>query len=69
MIMRKRIGLLLLIPLFVLGTQAQINYEMRYTVGLDTVGHYLNVRLDYTAQEENASDELVLNMPVLTPGY
>ena len=66
--MRKRIGGLLLLQLLVMSVKAQ-DYALHYTVGLDTVNHYLNVRLDYTAQDGNDSQELVLNMPVWTPGY
>ena len=67
--MRKRIGLLLLLQLFMLHAGAKTDYDMNYTVGLDTVNHYLNVRLDYTAHGESDVRELVLNMPVWTPGY
>ena len=47
---------------------AQPDYALRYTIGLDTAAHYLNVRLDYVPTAAD-SRELVLNMPVWTPGY
>ena len=42
--------------------------KMRYTVELDTVGRYLNVRLLYTASEPG-QQRVELQMPVWAPGY
>lgn len=47
---------------------AQSGYDMNYTVGFDTKGHYLEVRLDYTSYSQT-TNELILDMPVWTPGY
>lgn len=41
--------------------------RLRYHVSLDTVGHYLNVNLQYVA--EKPADTLRLYMPVWAPGY
>ncbi len=46
----------------------QTDYSMDYTIEMDTVGHYLNVQLTYTA-EADAPDEVVLVMPRWAPGY
>ena len=51
------------------GAMAQGKYDLFYTVGLDTAAHYLNVELTYTQKGGTNTDELVLNMPVWTPGY
>lgn len=64
----RKTMVLLFMQLFVMSVAAQRDYTLHYTVGLDTVAHYLHVRLDYQA-EETAGRELVLNMPVWTPGY
>lgn len=67
--MRKKLGFLPLLLLFTLSAGAQKDYEMHYTVGLDTTNHYLNIMLDYTTQDDGNGRELVLNMPRWTPGY
>lgn len=41
------------------------DYKMQYTVGMDTVGHYLKVNLTYTGDDKL----LRLKMPVWAPGY
>ena len=64
----RKTMVLLFMQLLVMSVAAQRDYTLHYTVGLDTVAHYLHVRLDYQA-EETAGQELVLNMPVWTPGY
>ena len=51
------------------GVMAQGKYDLYYSVGLDTAAHYLNVELTYTQKGGTNTDELVLNMPVWTPGY
>lgn len=70
--MKKRltIGLMVLLSWLTAGwAQAMTSdYEMHYTVAVDTSGHYLNVRLDYKALPTGSS-ELVLNMPRWAPGY
>ena len=64
--MRARLAFLLLAVLHFCSSRA---YDMRYTVSTDTVGHYLNVRLDYTASPSVETGDVVLNMPLWTPGY
>ena len=59
---------MLFLQVILTKAEAQKDYELNYTISLDTVGHYLNVRLDYAASTAD-SPELVLNMPVWTPGY
>ena len=51
------------------SAMAQGKYDLFYTVVLDTAAHYLNVELTYTQKGGTNTDELVLNMPVWTPGY
>ena len=51
------------------GAMAQGKYNLNYSVGFDTAAHYLNVELTYTNKSGTKPDELVLNMPVWTPGY
>ena len=72
MIKRNRSAAMLFVLLFLQAilakAGAQSNYELNYTIGLDTAGHYLNVKLDYAASTAD-SPELVLNMPVWAPGY
>ena len=63
----RRVGVMVLQALFVVTVAAQTDYDMRYTVAFDTLGHYLNVQLDY--QQNSQVNELVLNMPRWTPGY
>ena len=41
------------------------DYTMHYSVSMDTLGHYLNVKLTYTG----ADKRLNLKMPVWAPGY
>ena len=66
--MIRMFGWVLLCTLVVCGSgRAQTDYEMRYTVAFDTLAHYLNVSLDY--RQTGGGDELVLNMPLWTPGY
>lgn len=62
------IFVMLFLQVILTKAEAQKDYELNYTISLDTVGHYLNVRLDYAASTAD-SPELVLNMPVWTPGY
>ena len=72
MIKRHHLSVMLFVLLFLqvilARADAPKDYELNYTIGLDTVGHYLNVRLDYAATTAD-TPELVLNMPVWTPGY
>ncbi len=42
--------------------------KMKYTVGIDTVGKYLNVELRYTPSEAGQT-KVELQMPVWAPGY
>lgn len=63
----RGMGVMVLQALFVVTVAAQTDYDMRYTVAFDTLGHYLNVQLDY--QQNSQVNELVLNMPRWTPGY
>jgi len=56
--------LLCLLPIW--GMAAN-DYELHYVVGLDTAGHYLNVQLNY--ESKVAQQEVVLNMPVWSPGH
>ena len=44
------------------------DYSMDYTVGFDTAGHYLDVRLDYEAPGA-PEGEVTLAMPRWAPGY
>ncbi len=70
----KRLGNLILPLLCGLALCAacaapQMQYEMSYTVGVDTQGHYLLVDLDLTVDDPARCREITLNMPVWTPGY
>ena len=43
------IFVMLFLQVILTKAEAQKDYELNYTISLDTVGHYLNVRLDYAA--------------------
>lgn len=60
----KKTILLALAALLSLGSTA----KMRYTVDIDTVGRYLNVKLLYTASQPG-QQLAELHMPVWAPGY
>ncbi|MBQ9361821.1 MAG: M61 family metallopeptidase [Bacteroidaceae bacterium] len=53
----------------VAAVEQQKEYDIRYTVRFDTAAHYLNVRMEYTSAAAADAAELVLNMPMWTPGY
>ena len=53
----------------VAAVMQQQDYDIRYTVRFDTAAHYLNVRMEYTPTAAADVAELVLNMPMWTPGY
>lgn len=66
----KRIhSLLCAALLFVVGSVQTRAYELRYTVDFDTVGHYLNVTLDYTDAPAAAPAPVTLKMALWAPGY
>lgn len=67
--MIKRIILLLAITLTCTTVHAGGGRDvaMHYTIDLDTVGRYLNVKLTYTAQRHTG--DVLLKMPVWAPGY
>lgn len=64
----KRLFLSLLLSAVTATIWAKGNYDMNYTVGLDTAGHYLHVELSYI-QHDTDSRELTLNLPRWAPGY
>ena len=51
------------------SAMAQGKYDLNYSIDLDTAAHYLNVELTYTNKSGTNTNELVLNMPLWTPGY
>ena len=52
------------------GTSQAPDYRMQYEVGVDTVGHYLNVGLQLTGVSTfPEGNGVVLSMPVWAPGY
>lgn len=63
----KKIYTLAMMAAFSCGVFAQKAPEHNYTVSLDTVGKYINVKLDYTSAKK--SKEVLLKMPVWAPGY
>ena len=51
------------------GCSMKSGYNMDYTVGFDTNGHYLLVNLDIALGRSFNKNEVILNMPRWTPGY
>ena len=64
----KRLFFSLLLSAVTATIWAKGNYDLNYTIGLDTAGHYLHVELSYI-QHDKDSRELKLNLPRWAPGY
>ena len=66
--LKTRVFTLLLAITTAVNSWADPDYNINYSVGFDTSGHYLNVRMDYDAASQ-PTDVVTLCMPVWAPGY
>lgn len=65
----KHIATFIIVAAMMAMPQQSKAYDLNYTVKFDTVGHYLNVRLDYNDVPAAQPKPITLKMAMWAPGY